>query len=93
MELSPEDSLRLNVLLTQGLQAVRIDESRMIVYALTERGEAKVPLNPNCRDEQYLRNVKSLLSSHSIGSPGGYPVYLKRWTRMGQAKDESLDFL
>lgn len=93
MDLSPEDSLRLNVLLTQGLQAVRIDESRMIVYALTERGEAKVPLNPNCRDEQYIRNVKSLLSSHSIGSPGGYPVYLKRWTRMGQAKDESLDQL
>lgn len=93
MDLSPEDSLRLNVLLTQGLQAVRVDESRMIVYALTERGEAKVPLNPNCRDEQYIRNVKSLLSSHSIGSPGGYPVYLKRWTRMGQAKDESLDQL
>lgn len=93
MDLSPEDSLRLNVLLTQGLQAVRVDESRMIVYALTERGEAKVPLNSNCRDEQYIRNVKSLLSSHSIGSPGGYPVYLKRWTRMGQAKDESLDQL
>ncbi len=93
MDLSPEDSLRLNVLLTQGLQAVRVDESRMIVHALTERGEAKVPLNSNCRDEQYLRNVKSLLSSHSIGSPGGYPVYLKRWTRMGQAKDESLDQL
>jgi len=93
MDLSPEDSLRLNVLLTQGLQAVRVDESRMIVYALTERGEAKVQLNANCRDEQYIRNVKSLLSSHSLGSPGGYPVYLKRWTRMGQAKDESLNQL
>lgn len=93
MDLSPEDSLRLNVLLSQGLQAVRIDESRKIVYALTERGEAKVELNPNCRDEQYVRNVKALLSSHSLGSPGGYPVYLKRWTRMGQAKDESLDQL
>lgn len=93
MDLSPEDSLRLNVLLTQGLQAVRVDASRMKVYALTERGEAQVPLNPNCRDEQYLRNVKSLFSSHSIGSPGGYPVYLKRWTRMGQARDESLDQL
>jgi len=93
MDLSPEDSLRLNVLLTQGLQAVRIDESRMIVYALTERGEAKVPLNANCRDDQYIRNVKALLSSHSLGSPGGYPVFLKRWTRMGQARDESLDQL
>jgi len=93
MDLSPEDSLRLNVLLHQGLQAVRVDESRMVVYALTERGEAKVPLNANCRDDQYIRNVKSLLSSHSLGSPGGYPVYLKRWTRMGQAKDDSLDQL
>ena len=93
MDLSPEDSLRLNVLLTQGLQALRIDESRKIVYALTERGEAKVELNPNCREQQYIRNVKALLSSHSLGSPGGYPVYLKRWTRMGQAKDDSLDQL
>ena len=93
MDLSPEDSLRLNVLLTQGLQAVRFDESRMIVFALTERGEAKVELHANCRDDQYVRNVKALLSSHSLGSPGGYPVYLKRWTRMGQAKDDSLDQL
>ena len=93
MDLSPEDSLRLNVLLSQGLQAVRIDESRMIVHALTERGEAKVPLNANCRPDQYIRDVKALLSSHSLGSPGGYPVYLKRWTRMGQAKDDSLEQL
>jgi len=93
MDLSPEDSLRLNVLLTQGLQALRVDESRMVVYALTERGEATVALHANCRDEQYIRHVKSLLSSHSLGSPGGYPVYLKRWTRMGQAKDDSLDQL
>ncbi|MCW9012379.1 MAG: hypothetical protein OQL06_01250 [Gammaproteobacteria bacterium] len=93
MDLSPEDSLRLNVLLTQGLQAVRIDESRMVVHALTERGEARVPLNPTGRDEAYIREVKALLSSHSLGSPGGYPVYLKRWTRMGQAKDESLEQL
>ncbi|MCW8957406.1 MAG: sulfur reduction protein DsrS, partial [Gammaproteobacteria bacterium] len=93
MDLSPEDSLRLNVLLTQGLLAVRVDESRMLVYALTERGEAKINLNPNCRNEQYIRKVKALLSSHSLGSPGGYPVYLKRWTRMGQARDDSLEQL
>jgi hypothetical protein len=41
MELSAEDNLRLNVLLAQKLQAVRIDESKMIVYALTDKGEAK----------------------------------------------------
>ena len=93
MDLSAEDSLRLNVLLNQDLQAVRIDDSKMIVYGLTEKGEAKVPLNPNCRDEQYIKRVKEAISSHVLGSPGGYPIFLRRWTRMGQARDESLDKL
>ena len=44
MDLSAEDKLRLNVLLAQKLQAVRIDESKMTVFALTDRGEAKVKL-------------------------------------------------
>ena len=90
MELSAEDNLRLNVLLAQELHAVRIDESKMIVYALTGKGEAKVPLNPTGKDEAYIKEVKALFSTHVMGSPGGYPVYLKRWTRMGQARDESL---
>ena len=93
MDLSAEDSLRLNVLLNQDLQAVRIDDSKMIVYGLTEKGEAKVPLNPNCRDEQYIKRVKEVISSHVLGSPGGYPIFLRRWTRMGQTRDESLDRL
>jgi len=88
VELSSEDSLRLNVLLRQNLKAVRIDDSRMIVYALTNKGEAQVPLNPNCREEKYLLLVRELFSTHVLGSPGGYPVYLKRWTRMGQERDE-----
>ncbi|WP_455207694.1 hypothetical protein [Kaarinaea lacus] len=93
MELSSEDSLRLNVLIKQELQAVRIDESKMMVHALTRRGEAKVPLNPTCRDEKYLRIVREMLSTHALGSPGGYPVYLRRWTRMGQMREESLQGL
>ena len=93
MQLTPEDNLRLNVLLAQNLQAVRIDESKMIVYALTDKGEAKVHLNSNCKDEKYIKEIKSLFSTHVMGSPGGYPVYLKRWTRMGQARDESLQQL
>lgn len=87
MNLSTEDSLRLNVLLTQKLQAVRIDESKMVVSALTEKGEASVTLNPNCRDDKYLKQVRELFSTHVLGSPGGYPVYLKRWTRMGQDRE------
>lgn len=93
MQLSQEDSLRLNVLLNQSVQAIRIDEGKMIVYGLTEKGEAKIQLNPNCKDELYVRRVKETLSSHVLGSPGGYPVFLKRWTRMGQARSESLESL
>ena len=48
MDLSPEDSLRLNVLLANQPQAIRINESSMIVYGLSDQGEAKVQLNPNC---------------------------------------------
>ncbi len=69
---------------------MRIDESKMIVFALTAKGEAKVPLNAIGKDEAYIKEVKALFSTHVMGSPGGYPVYLKRWTRMGQARDESL---
>jgi len=90
MTLSAEDSLRLNVLLAQELHAVRIDESKMTVFALTAKGEARVPLNAIGKDEAYIKEIKSLFSTHVMGSPGGYPVYLKRWTRMGQARDESL---
>jgi len=93
MELSPEDSLRLNVMLANSV-AVRIDEGINVVMCLSTSGnEARVQLNPNCRADQYIRGVRELLSSHVMGSPGGYPVYLKRWTRMGQASDTRLDDL
>jgi len=93
MELSPEDSLRLNVMLANAI-AVRIDEGINVVSCLSDTGnEAKIQLNPNCRADQYVRYVRELLSSHVMGSPGGYPVYLKRWTRMGQASDARLDGL
>ena len=93
MQLSSEDQLRLNVLLAQPLQAVRIDESRMSVHALSEKGEASIKLSPTCRDEKYIRLIQQFLSTHYLGSPGGYPVFLRRWTRMGQARDDSLEKL
>ena len=80
MPLSNEDNLRLNVLLRQNLLALRIDGSKMIVDALTDRGEGQVVLNPNCRDEQYVAMVKELISTHVLGSPIGYPVSIHRWT-------------
>lgn len=91
--LTAEDALRLNVLLANRPLAVRIDEPRLIVHGLMPNGEAQLQLHPNCREEQYLKQVKEALSGHVLGSPGGYPVYLQRWTRMGQMRDESLEQL
>jgi hypothetical protein len=34
--------------------------------------------------------VRELLSGHALGSPGGYPVYLSRWTRHGQMEGINL---
>lgn len=70
--------------------AIRIDESRMCVHALIADGERKVQLHANCKDEQYVKQVKELLSGEIMNSPGGYPVFIQRWTRMGQMNDESL---
>ena len=93
MELSSEDLLRLNVLLANDIEAIRIDEQHMTVYGLSRGNEARIPLVPNCRPEKYLRLVREMLSSHVLGSPGGYPVFLQRWTRMGQAREAQLDKL
>ncbi|AHE98314.1 DsrS protein [Thioalkalivibrio paradoxus ARh 1] len=92
--MTPEDSLRLNVLLKQDLRALRIDEGKMTVHALTGRGEARIVLNPNCPDDKYLRQVREVISSAVLGVPHGYPAYLKRWTRrVGHARAESLEGL
>ena len=99
MNLSNEDNLRMNVLLHQDLHAIRIDESKMVVYGLSKKGEATVSLKPNCKDEVYIKQIKELISSHVLGSPGGYPIFLRRWTRMGQSNtgqsrtEESLERL
>jgi len=81
------------VLLANKPQAIKIHESSMTLYGLMPTGEAQVKLNPNCRDEQYIKKVKEVLSSHLSGSPGGYPVFIQRWTRMGQMRDDSLEQL
>jgi len=92
-ELSAEDALRLNVLLAGPVYAVRIDEGARTLHALTPRGEARIPLNPTGRPERYFQRVRELLAGHALGSPGGYPVYLRRWTRMGQASEKNLEAL
>ena len=92
-DLSPEDALRLNVLLAGELLAVRLDEGACTLYALTPKGEARIPLNPVGRAERYFQRVRELLGGHALNSPGGYPVHLRRWTRMGQASEKNLEAL
>ncbi|MEW6679363.1 MAG: hypothetical protein AB1421_15725 [Pseudomonadota bacterium] len=89
-ELSPEDSFRLQVLFSQDLKAVRLDEGTMTLYALTATGEASMPLAPNCRADKYARLIREQLSGQALGSPGGYPVHLSRWTRHGQMEGLNL---
>lgn len=92
-DLAPEDDLRLNVLLTGEVHAVRIDEGAMTLHALTPQGEAKVVLHRNCRPDLYVQRVRELLGGHAMGSPGGYPVHLMRWTSMGQSSAKNLQAL
>jgi len=89
-ELTPEDMLRLQVLLAGELHAVRLDEDGPALCALTPRGEARIALHPVGRREAYLTQVRELLGGHALGSPGGYPVHLRRWTRIGQAAPKNL---
>jgi len=90
MELSSEDNLKLNVLLANA-QAVRINESTLCVHGLTATGEARIRLNPTCRADKYLTLVRECLATHVLGSPRGYPVYLRRWTRMGEMHNTRLE--
>jgi hypothetical protein len=90
MPLSNEDKLRLNVLSAQPVKAIRINESTMLLTALTNKGEASIALCPNERHDAYLREVRNFLSEKFLGMPGGYPRHLGRWTRMGDNQN-SLD--
>ncbi len=93
MPLSSEDALRLNVLLANQPLAIRINESSMTLCGLRRDGEVSIKLNPDGFDEKYLKQVRSFLSEQALGSPGGYPLYLQRWTRMGQMREDSLEQL
>ncbi len=90
MSLSSEDQLRIQVMLHNDPKALRIDESQMVLYAWTENGEASIPLSPNLPNEQYLKMLREMLSEHVLGSAGGYPLYLKRWSRMGHTGEQHL---
>jgi hypothetical protein len=89
--LSPEDALRLNVLLAGEVLAVRIDEGARLLYGLTPKGEAKLALHPLGRPDRYFQRVREMLGGYALDSPGGYPVQLRRWTRLGHAEPKKLE--
>jgi len=93
LQLSSEDALRLNVLMANKPLAIRINESRLTLFALFENSETEIQLHANCKDDLYLKRVRGLLSERILGSPGGYPIFLQRWTRVGKARKESIQQL
>jgi hypothetical protein len=93
IELTPEDALRLHVLLAGGVLAVRIDEGARLLHGLTAQGEARVPLHPSGRVDRYFMRVRELLGGHALNSPGGYPVHVRHWMRMGQSSSNNLEAL
>lgn len=90
MALSSEDQLKINVMLANPFDALRIDEQNLTLHSLSGDKQASIRLNPNCRSEQYLKYVRELISGHVLGSPSGYPVFIQRWTRMGQTRADNL---
>ncbi|SFV69895.1 DsrS [hydrothermal vent metagenome] len=91
--LSTEDTFKLNVLIANSI-AIRIDTYKMCVYGLTSEGEEKeLQLNHNDNHDKYITATQTLLLNKVLGTMGGYPSYLKRWSRMGEVSTKNLNEL
>lgn len=91
--LEPEDTLKLNVLIATSI-AIRIDTYKLVVVGLnTQFKEQTIELRPSGDSEAYIKEVKKLLVTQVLGAMGGYPSYLKRWSRMGQVASSNLTSL
>jgi len=88
--LSDEDTLKINVLIATSI-AIRIDLYKQVVVGLSKnKKEQIVKLNPSQDSAKYINEVRSLLVNKTLGTMGGYPSYLKRWSRMGQVSSTNL---
>ncbi|BBB23205.1 conserved hypothetical protein [Abyssogena phaseoliformis symbiont OG214] len=88
--LSAEDTLKLNVLIATSI-AIRIDTYKLVVVGLNAQfKEQVINLNPVGDSDAYIKAVKKLLINQILGATGGYPSYLKRWSRMGQVASSNL---
>ncbi|MCW8890827.1 MAG: sulfur reduction protein DsrS [Sedimenticola sp.] len=89
MELTSEDQLRLNVLAVNA-DAIRINENTLELFGLKGDKEMKAQLHPNGNQDRYIKRVREALASIALDSPGGYPVFIQRWTRTGQVDSTRL---
>ncbi len=88
--LSTEDALKLNVLIATSI-AIRIDTYKLVVVGLNAQfKEQVIDLNPTGDSDAYIKAVKKLLINQILGAMGGYPSYLKSWSRMGQVASSNL---
>ena len=91
--LEPEDILKLNVLIATSV-AIRIDTYKLTVVGLNAQfKEQIIALKPSGDSEVYIKEVKKLLVTQVLGAMGGYPSYLKRWSRMGLVESSNLTSL
>ncbi|QKQ24710.1 hypothetical protein HUE58_06400 [Candidatus Ruthia endofausta] len=88
--LSTEDILKLNVLISTSI-AIRIDTYKLVVVGLNAQfKEQAIDLNPTYDSDAYIKAVKKLLINQILDTMGGYPSYLKRWSRIGQVASSNL---
>jgi hypothetical protein len=74
--------------------AIRIDVYKLTIVGLTkDKKEQTIALNPSGDSSKYIQMAQKLLVSQVLGSMGGYPSYLKRWSRMGQVESANLKSL
>ena len=92
MALCSEDELRLNVLLA-NVEAVRIDEQRMVVGGWSAEREFEVQLTSVGSADRYLQEVRAYLSTAVLGSPKHFPSHLRRWAAHGQIDNAPLEKL
>lgn len=89
-EVEQQDLFKLNILLTSA-RAIRIDTYKLEVIGLTQSGEEKIiKLTPNIDSTQYIKAVQQFLIEKVLGSMGGYPAYLQRWSKMGHVDSANL---
>ncbi len=67
---------------------------KLVVVGLNSaRAEKSIQLQSTGDSTKYLAAVQTLLVNQVLGSMGGYPSYLKRWSRMGQVGASNLSAL